>query len=69
MLFVLYVPLALLRSALLGLQGIFGAAATANGLAGITAYLWLRRMLAGDRLDQQVGARSEAGEELPEAGE
>jgi putative MATE family efflux protein len=68
-LFVLYIPLALLGSALLGLPGIFGAAAVANGLAGIAAYLWLRRILAGSRLGQQAAVRPEAGEELPVAGE
>jgi Na+-driven multidrug efflux pump len=68
-LFVLYVPLALLGSALFGLQGIFGAAAVANGLAGIAAYVWLRRILASGRLGQPEAARREVGEELPVAGE
>ncbi len=47
-LFGLYVPLALVGSAVFGLKGIFGAAAVANGIAGIAAYLWLRRILGGD---------------------
>jgi putative MATE family efflux protein len=44
-LFGLYVPLALAGSALFGLEGIFGAAALANGMAGVAAYLWLRRIM------------------------
>lgn len=43
--FVLYVPLALAGSRLFGMQGIFGAAVVANAVAGIAAYLWLRRVL------------------------
>jgi len=43
--FVLYVPLAVLGSRLLGLQGIFGAALVANGVAGVAAYLVLGRVL------------------------
>ncbi len=44
--FVLYVPLALLGSRILGLRGIFGAASVANLVAGALAYLWLRRIVA-----------------------
>ncbi len=43
--FALYIPLALLGSSLMGVAGIFVAAATANVLAGLAAYLWLRRVL------------------------
>jgi Na+-driven multidrug efflux pump len=68
-LFVLYIPLALLGSALLGLQGIFGAAAVANGLAGITAFFWLRRTLTGDKLRRQVSTSRQASRELPIAGD
>ena len=58
-----------LGSALIGLQGIFAAAAVANGLAGIAAYFWLRRILAGGSLEQQVSKRSEVSGEMPVAGE
>jgi putative MATE family efflux protein len=62
-LFVLYVPLAFVGSALFGLRGIFVAAALANVLAGIAAYLWLRWILAGDRLNlQESGSKSVSGE-------
>ncbi len=44
--FVLYVPLALLGSRILGLRGVFGAASVANLVAGALAYLWLRRIVA-----------------------
>jgi putative MATE family efflux protein len=67
-LFALYVPLALLGSALLGLGGIFGAAAVANGLAGIAAFFWLRRILAGGGLRQTSVSAMEVGE-LPVAGD
>ena len=43
--FVLYIPLALLGSALFGLVGIFTAAATASLTAGVLAYVWVRRVL------------------------
>ncbi|MCK4772098.1 MAG: MATE family efflux transporter [Candidatus Latescibacteria bacterium] len=43
--FVLYIPLALLGSALFGLVGIFTAAATASLVAGVLAYVWVRRVL------------------------
>jgi putative MATE family efflux protein len=68
-LFVLYIPLALVGSALLGLQGIFGAAAIANGLAGITAFFWLRRILTGDKLRRQVSTSRQPSQELPIAGD
>jgi putative MATE family efflux protein len=68
-LFVLYIPLALAGSALFGLRGILCAAAVANGLAGIAAYFWLRWILAGGSLGQKMPTRSEAGGELPVAGE
>jgi putative MATE family efflux protein len=45
--FVLYIPLAYTGSYLFGVPGIFGAAATANVTAGLIAYLWLRKVLAG----------------------
>jgi putative MATE family efflux protein len=63
-LFVLYIPLALVGSALLGLEGIFGAAAVANGLAGITAFFWLRRILTGDKLRRQVSTSRQASREI-----
>lgn len=44
-LFVLYIPLAIAGSHLLGLRGLFGAAAVANVLSGLAAYLWLKRVL------------------------
>jgi len=44
--FVLYVPLALLGSQLLGLLGVFGAALIAHAVAGAAAYLWTRRAMA-----------------------
>jgi putative MATE family efflux protein len=62
-LFVLYVPLAFAGSSLFGLRGIFGAAALANIIAGVAAYLWLRRILAGDGLKRQESAATGAGVE------
>ncbi len=44
--FVLYIPLAYAGSSLLGVRGIFGAAAIANIVAGTLAYFWLRRFLS-----------------------
>jgi putative MATE family efflux protein len=44
-LFVLYVPLALVGSHFWGLRGVFGATSVANALAGVGAYLLLRRVL------------------------
>ncbi len=43
--FVLYIPLAFLGSKLLGLSGIFGAAAIANVTAGILSFWWVRRIM------------------------
>ena len=43
--FALTIPLALLGSRYFGLIGIFAAAASANTIAGVTSYLWLRREL------------------------
>ncbi|RME77208.1 MAG: MATE family efflux transporter [Chloroflexi bacterium] len=43
--FVLYVPLAYLASTMFGPAGIFSAAVTANLLAGLAAFLVLRRLL------------------------
>jgi Na+-driven multidrug efflux pump len=68
-LFVLYVPLAIVGSALFGLPGIFGAAAVANGFAGVTAFFWLRRILTGDSLRTQVSKTAGPGEKLPVAGD
>jgi Na+-driven multidrug efflux pump len=68
-LFALYVPLALLGSTLFGLRGIFGAAAVANGLAGIAAFFWLRRILVGDSLRRQVRTSTGASGELPAIGD
>jgi Na+-driven multidrug efflux pump len=68
-LFVLYVPLAMAASALLGLQGIFGAAAVANVIAGLVAFLWLRSMLMGGRLDRPVAEGAMAAGEVAAAGE
>jgi len=45
---VLYVPLAYAGSSLIGLPGVFGAAALANVLAGAGAFLWLNRTLTLD---------------------
>jgi putative MATE family efflux protein len=44
--FVLYVPLAVLGSRLLGLRGVFGAASIANLVAGALAWFWLGRIVA-----------------------
>ena len=44
----LYVPLAHLGERLIGLTGIFSAAVAASAVAGIAAYLWLRRVLRGE---------------------
>ncbi len=41
--FVLYIPLAVLGSTFIGLQGIFAAFALANIITGTLAYLWIRR--------------------------
>ena len=43
--FVVYVPLAYAGSRIMGIQGVFGAAAIANIVAGVAAYFWLRRVL------------------------
>ena len=40
-----YVPLGVLGSRLLGLTGVFGAAAIANIVTGIAAYFWLARVM------------------------
>ncbi len=45
--FVVYVPLAYAGSRIMGIQGVFGAAAIANIVAGVAAYFWLRRVLGG----------------------
>jgi putative MATE family efflux protein len=68
-LFVLYIPLAIVGSALFGLQGIFGAAAVANGLAGLAAFFWLRSILTGGSLRRQVSTSAKASGELPVAGD
>jgi putative MATE family efflux protein len=68
-LFVLYIPLAVVASALFGLQGIFGAAAIANGLAGGAAFFWLRSILMGDSLRRQASTGAEVGENLPVVGD
>jgi len=44
--FILYIPLAALGSALLDMKGIFMAALCSGLLAGPIAYLWLRRVLS-----------------------
>jgi len=44
--FGLYIPLAFVGSNLFGLRGIFTAAAIANVIAGVLAYLWLKRVLS-----------------------
>ena len=44
--FVLYIPLAFIGSRLMGVPGIFGAAAVANIVAGTVAFFWLRRVMA-----------------------
>jgi len=43
--FVLYVPLAYAGSYLFGVWGIFAAISVANIIAGIAAYLWLKKVL------------------------
>ncbi len=43
--FLLYIPLAHLGSRLIGIPGIFMAAPVANCLAGIAAFLWLKRVI------------------------
>jgi Na+-driven multidrug efflux pump len=68
-LFVLFIPLAFLGSTLFGLHGIFGAAAAANGLVGVAACLWLRRILASSRPGQPQATRPKVAEVLPVAGE
>jgi hypothetical protein len=68
-LFALYIPLAIVGSALFGLQGIFGAAAVANGLAGLAAFFWLQSILTGGSLRRQVSTSAEASGELPVAGD
>lgn len=45
--FVLYVPLAYAGSRILGMPGVFAAAAIANIVAGVAAYLWLRHVQGG----------------------
>jgi putative MATE family efflux protein len=54
---ILYIPLAHIGAYLFDLRGVFGAAAMANVLAGLAAYLWLRRVLAGEEqpLSDEVG--------------
>lgn len=47
--FILYIPLAHLGSYLWAVPGIFAAAATANIIAGTTAFLWLRRVIRRER--------------------
>lgn len=68
-LFGLYVPLAFAGSALFGLRGIFGAAAVANVLAGVAAYLWLRQTLAGERMRWQATTPGKSGSGAAPAGE
>jgi Na+-driven multidrug efflux pump len=68
-LFALYIPLAVVGSVLFGLLGIFGAAAIANGLAGVAAFFWLRSILTGGSLRRQVSTSAEAGTKLPVAGD
>ena len=45
--FVLYVPIAYASSRWFGMQGVFGAATIANIVAGLAAFVWLRRVLSG----------------------
>jgi len=52
--FGLYVPLAYLGSAWLGLTGIFGAAAVANISAGLLAFVWLRRVVRTSQTESTV---------------
>jgi len=52
--FVLYVPLAYAGSYLFGVWGIFAAISVANIIAGILAYLWLKRVLANVDAPPQV---------------
>ncbi len=55
--FVLYVPLALVGSALLGLSGIWWAAAAANAMSGIMSVVWFDRTLHS--LARSMGVRLE----------
>jgi Na+-driven multidrug efflux pump len=68
-LFGLYIPLAVVGSALLGLQGIFGAAAVANGLAGVAAYVWLRSISSGADRRWPFSASKGASRKVPAAGD
>ena len=60
--FALYIPLALLGSSLVGVAGIFVAAATANVLAGLAAYLWLRRVLGIEKRASMAALGVPAGD-------
>jgi putative MATE family efflux protein len=64
--FVLYIPLAYLGSRLIGVPGIFIAATTANCLAGVAAFLWLRRIINREEqlLKAPVLSGAYTGEEL-----
>jgi len=61
-LFGLYVPLALLGTWLIGLNGVFGAAAVANFVAGGMAWLWLRRSLTDTAPASAVPVPAPAGD-------
>ena len=46
----------------MGVAGIFVAAATANGLAGLAAYLWLRRVLGIEKRASMAVLGAPAGD-------
>ena len=49
--FLLYIPMALAGSEMIGLAGIFGAATLSNVLAGIAAYLLLKRVVSSIEIE------------------
>ncbi len=51
-LFVLYIPLAAIGSAVIGVKGIFGSAVIANVIIGIVAWLWLKKVSAAICLEK-----------------
>ena len=60
--FVVYIPMAMIGSAMFGYVGVFGATAIANVVVGIAALIWNRRVLATERqmvlADQEVSGRT-----------
>lgn len=58
---VLYLPLAWAGAALMGVNGIFAAAAVANVLAGVIAYSWLKRTAVNVTPDDGSAAAAKPG--------